>query len=116
MILPEDPKERKELPMWRACLMFFPKTFVAITKLSMKGQKQHKYKEGNIEWDRSKSSDDWDSLIRHMFNLQEAIKNKDVGQIQQTSSVSIRNKVTKKEGLEQSPEPFQEVAYEEGPK
>jgi hypothetical protein len=101
MILPEDPQERKNLPMWRACLMFFPKTFVAITKLSMKGQKQHKYNEGDIHWDRSKSKDDWDSLIRHMFNLQEAIKNKDVAGIREHApAISWRGNAISEKALD----------------
>ena len=78
MILPEDPEQRKGLPIWRAFCRFFKKTIVAVTKQSMKGQKQHDYNEGEIHWDRSKSSDDWDSLLRHMFDLQEALENDDI--------------------------------------
>ncbi len=59
--LPTDVAERKSLPIGTAVLGYFPLALAAIARVSLAGQKQHK----TSGWDRSKSKDHPDALIRH---------------------------------------------------
>ncbi len=59
--LPTGASERKLLPIGTAVLDYFPLALVEIAKVSLAGQKQH----GTTGWDRSKSMDESDALIRH---------------------------------------------------
>ncbi len=59
--LPADAGERKSLPIGTAVLDYFPLALAEIAKVSLVGQKQH----GTAGWDRSKSMDESDALIRH---------------------------------------------------
>ena len=66
-ILPTDAAERKKLPIGRGVLDYFPLTMAEISKASLDGNKQHL--DGQpLHWDRSKSSDDEDALIRHYID------------------------------------------------
>ena len=62
--LPEESAARKEYPLFRGVFAYFPKALGVIAKHSYEGGKQHGHGE-NIHWDRSKSSDDKDALLRH---------------------------------------------------
>ena len=84
-MLPEDPKERKLIPLWSGLFRYFPKSLVLTAKQSMIGHLQHYDKDEPMHWDRSKSSDDWDALMRHMVNLQEAIETRDIQAIKEHS-------------------------------
>ena len=61
--LPGSPSDRKQLPIGTACLDYFPLALAEVAKVSLAGQKQH----GTTGWDRSKSTDHADSLIRHFL-------------------------------------------------
>ena len=72
MILPEDPKERKALPMYSGLLCYFPKALAAVAKQSMIGHLQHYSESEPLHWDRSRSQDDRDALVRHLVDLIDA--------------------------------------------
>ena len=61
--LPSNPAARKSLPIGTGVLDYFPLALAEIAKVSLAGQKQH----GTTGWDRSKSGDEADALIRHFL-------------------------------------------------
>lgn len=60
-------KERKALPVYSGFIKYFPKAIREVTKASVIGNKQHLPGQ-SLEWDRSKSSDEPDALIRHILD------------------------------------------------
>lgn len=65
-MLSTDPKERKNTPIATGVLDYFPKALAAISLVSKAGNEQHMPGQP-LHWDRSKSSDDADALIRHFL-------------------------------------------------
>lgn len=61
LLLPGDPAVRKSIPIGTAVLDYFPLALAAIARVSLAGQKQH----NTTGWDRSKSTDHDNCLIRH---------------------------------------------------
>lgn len=64
--LPDDPQERKKVPIASGVLDYFPDAIVAIARLSQKGNDQHNPGKP-LHWDRSKSGDEADTLMRHFM-------------------------------------------------
>jgi|HubBroStandDraft_2_1064218.scaffolds.fasta_scaffold802799_2 hypothetical protein len=69
-LLPTDPKERKKLPIGTGFLDYFPLAIAEASKASIAGQNQHTPGEP-LHWDRAKSRDDEDALIRHYIDRYE---------------------------------------------
>ena len=64
--LPEDPQERKQIPIATGFLDYFPLAVIEIARLSMIGNEQHN--PGTpLHWDRSKSGDESDAMMRHFM-------------------------------------------------
>lgn len=66
MPLPNAPEERKQIPIYSGVINYFPDAIVEVAKISYKGSKQHHPDKG-VFWDKSKSSDELDALMRHMI-------------------------------------------------
>jgi len=66
MILPTDPKARKNAPVYSGFLAYFPRAVVAVAELSRIGNEQHN-PGSPLHWDRSKSGDEADALVRHLL-------------------------------------------------
>jgi len=64
MSLPRDYKERKNLPIGTGVLDYFPLALAEVSKASVAGNKQHLNGQP-LHWDKSKSYDESDALIRH---------------------------------------------------
>jgi hypothetical protein len=65
-MLPTDAKARKEIPIATGVLDYFPKALAAIARVSFIGNEQHN--PGTpLHWDRSKSTDEADALMRHFL-------------------------------------------------
>lgn len=64
--LPTDAKARKNLPLATGVLDYFPDALVAIAELSKVGNDQHN-PGMPLFWDRTKSQDESDTLIRHFL-------------------------------------------------
>lgn len=62
-----DAKERKGLPIFSGCVKYFPDALVAVAELSRIGNDQHNPGKP-LFWDRSKSSDELDALMRHLID------------------------------------------------
>ena len=67
MSLPTDGQERKTYPMYTGLMKYFPDALAAVAHLSWKGNQQH-HPDKPLHWDRSKSTDELDALMRHILD------------------------------------------------
>lgn len=65
-MLPTDAKARKAVPIATGVLDYFPRALAAIAEVSRVGNEQHN-PGSPLHWDRSKSTDEADALIRHFL-------------------------------------------------
>lgn len=65
-VLPTDAKERKTCPIGTGVLDYFPDALAAVAYCSWKGNEQHNPGQP-LHWDRSKSTDEADALMRHFL-------------------------------------------------
>src|SRR5262245_7764449 len=68
MALPNDPKERKNHPVTRGFLHYFPAAIAAVARVSKKGNDQHNPGEP-LHWSREKSDDHADCAGRHLIEM-----------------------------------------------
>lgn len=62
-----DAKERKATPIYSGFLVYFPDAIAAVARLSFQGNEKHN--PGTpLHWDRSKSGDEKDALMRHVLD------------------------------------------------
>jgi len=64
--LPTDSDFRKSIPLGTGCLDYFPDALAAVAHLSFVGNQKHNPGEP-LYWNRSKSTDEADCLIRHFL-------------------------------------------------
>ena len=65
-ILPVDSAERKRIPLYPGLVLYFPDALAAVAKVSWAGNQQH-HPDKPLHWDRSKSTDEEDAMLRHVF-------------------------------------------------
>lgn len=65
-MLPTVKSDRKALPICSGVLDYFPLAIAEVSKASVAGQRQHLNGE-KLRWDRSKSTDEADALVRHLL-------------------------------------------------
>lgn len=65
-MLPNDPKTRKECPIARGVLDYFPDAIAAVANVSYVGNEQHNPGQP-MHWAREKSSDHADCIARHLL-------------------------------------------------
>lgn len=66
-ILPFDDDIRKDIPLARGLLDYFPAALAAVAEVSRIGNEQHNPGQG-IHWSRHKSTEHADSLLRHLVD------------------------------------------------
>jgi hypothetical protein len=66
-VLPEDSAERKGIPIYSGVVAYFPLALAAVARLSKRGNDQHN-PGSPLHWDRSKSGDELDALMRHIID------------------------------------------------
>lgn len=66
MGLPTDSKARKNLPLARGVLDYFPDALAAVAALSQAGNDKHNPGQ-ELHWSREKSSDHADCIVRHLL-------------------------------------------------
>ncbi len=66
MSLPTDAKARKGIPIATGFIDYFPDAIAAVAELSRIGNDQHNPGKP-LHWDRSKSTDEGDTLMRHFI-------------------------------------------------
>jgi len=59
--------ERKNTPVFSGCLAYFPNALKEVSKASLAGNKQHLAGQP-LHWDKSKSTDHADALVRHLLD------------------------------------------------
>lgn len=64
--IPDDAKARKEFPIASGVLDYFPDALTALAQISWRGNEQHNPGK-SLRWDRSKSGDESDCIIRHFM-------------------------------------------------
>jgi hypothetical protein len=62
--LPEDAAARKRIPIGSGFLDYFPDAIAAVAEVSFIGNEQHNPGQP-LHWDRSKSTDEFDCMMRH---------------------------------------------------
>lgn len=65
--LPTDSASRKNVPMVRGLLDYFPAALAAVAEVSRIGNEQHNPGE-EMHWARGKSSDHADCIVRHLVD------------------------------------------------
>lgn len=65
-IFPDDTAERKTYPVCTGLLEYFPHALAAVAHQSYLGNQQH-HPDKPLHWDKSKSADESDALIRHQM-------------------------------------------------
>ncbi len=65
--LPTDPAERKAIPIHTGFIRYFPDAIAAVAKVSLKGGLQHGQTAQTLHWDRAKSGDELDAMMRHII-------------------------------------------------
>lgn len=65
-LLPTDYKARKDTPIGTGVIDYFPKALAEVARCSKVGNDQHNPGKP-LHWDRSKSTDEADALIRHFI-------------------------------------------------
>ena len=66
MSLPSEGRARKDFPVATGVVDYFPDALVAVAEVSRVGNEQHNPGQP-LHWDRSKSTDDSDALMRHFI-------------------------------------------------
>lgn len=66
-MLTNDSKKRKEIPLARGCLDYFPLALAAVAELSRAGNEKHNPGQP-LHWSREKSSDHADCIVRHLID------------------------------------------------
>lgn len=69
-ILPTGAPDRKKIPIYSGVMMYFPRAMVAIAECSQAGNEQH-HPDKPLHWDRDKSGDELDALVRHLMEAGE---------------------------------------------
>ena len=67
-VLPKDSLERKNIPVYTGFFKYFPRGIAAVAKLSLAGGLQHGQTPETLNWDRDKSGDELDALMRHILD------------------------------------------------
>src|SRR4051812_47592166 len=66
-MLPSEDAERKAIPIWDGCVMYFPDALAEVAKVSLAGNEQHNPGEP-LHWAREKSTDQLNTAMRHMID------------------------------------------------
>jgi len=68
--LSTDAKTRKGIPVYSGFVKYFPKAMAEVARLSAIGNEQHN-PGTDLHWDRAKSGDEKDALMRHLLEVDE---------------------------------------------
>lgn len=66
--LPTDPAARKKIPVHTGFINYFPRAIAAVAQVSLTGGIQHGQTPETLHWDRAKSGDELDALMRHVID------------------------------------------------
>jgi hypothetical protein len=72
-----EAKQRKMTPMYSGLLAYFPDALALVARNSMVGHVQHNDPKDEMYWDRTKSADELDAIIRHIADHSKDPRDKD---------------------------------------
>ena len=78
--LPTDSQERKNYPLLRGCLRYFPAALAGVSRTSHVGNLKHNPGE-EMYHNRGKSGDHGDCILRHLIDLQDLLAAKERGAV-----------------------------------
>jgi hypothetical protein len=67
MIFPDGDKQRKSIPIFTGCVLYFPNALAAVAEVSRQGNEQHNPGEP-LHWARGKSMDQYNTALRHLID------------------------------------------------
>tara|TARA_R110002167_G_scaffold24964_2_gene87139 strand:+ start:3672 stop:4736 length:1065 start_codon:yes stop_codon:yes gene_type:complete len=73
----DEAKKRKMTPMYSGLLAYFPDALAEVAQNSMVGHYQHNEPSEPMHWDREKSADELDAIIRHIADHSKSPRDKD---------------------------------------
>ena len=62
-----ESEQRKQIPVFSGVVKYFPNAIKEIAKCSYKGNEQH-HPNTPLHWDKNKSKDNADALMRHLID------------------------------------------------
>ena len=62
--------DRKKIPVYRGVMQYFPDAIKEISKVSYAATQQH-HPNKEMFWDRDKSNDHYDAMLRHLIDHEE---------------------------------------------
>ena len=62
----KNKDKRKQIPIYTGVIKYFPDAIAEIAKVSYVGNQQH-HPDKPLHWDRAKSTDELDALMRHLL-------------------------------------------------
>lgn len=68
-----EAQKRKETPIFSGVVKYFPLALEEVARVSFAGSKQHHPNEP-LHWDKAKSTDDADALMRHLTDYAKGIE------------------------------------------
>jgi len=75
-----NKQQRKECPVFSGCRKYFPDAIKEVAKVSYVGNEQHN--PGTpLHWDRNKSTDEPDALMRHLTDYASGVDKDTDGQL-----------------------------------
>ena len=72
LTLPIDSTQRKEFPLFRGCLRYFPAALAGVARTSKLGNDKHNPGE-EMHHARAKSSDHADCILRHLVDAEDML-------------------------------------------
>jgi len=63
----DTAEDRKKMPVYSGVIKYFPDAIRELSKVSYAGNQQHNL-DKSLHWDRSKSGDELDALMRHLID------------------------------------------------
>ncbi len=84
--LPIDSNERKNYPLFRGCLRYFPAALAGIARTSKLGNDKHNPGE-EMHHARSKSPDHTDCILRHLMDVDDLLAAMDRGDAVQKEDI-----------------------------
>jgi hypothetical protein len=93
LTLPTDSNERKEYPLYRGCVRYFPAALAGVARISKAGNDKHNPGE-ELHHARGKSTDHGDCIIRHLMDVTDLLAAHERSQATLVSEQDILNEAS----------------------
>ena len=87
--LPLDSLKRKNYPIHRGCIRYFPAALAGVANISHLGNEKHNPGSIELYHDRQKSMDHTDCILRHLIDLDELLNKYDINNLNEKETKSI---------------------------